>query len=158
MYTSYGLLVRVNAVELAEIMKSGKEARKDFVVVDVRDDDFTGGNIKGAINEPSSEFLMNVDGLVKQTKDVPLVIFHCALSQVRGPKAARVCHPSFVEECQLKYQQTYAETRKNILEGQDINHEVAILRDGFSQFQVKFKDDPQLVENWDKDMWASEWS
>lgn len=64
-------------------MKSGKEPRKDFVVVDVRDDDYAGGNIKGAINEPSQEFLKNVDGLVRQTKDVPLVIFHCALSQVR---------------------------------------------------------------------------
>jgi len=64
-------------------MKSGKEPRKDFVVVDVRDDDYAGGNIKGAINEPSQEFLKNVDELVKQTKDVPLVIFHCTLSQVR---------------------------------------------------------------------------
>jgi len=64
-------------------MKSSKEAKRDFVVVDVRDDDFVGGNIKGAINEPSKEFLMNVDGLVKQTKAAPLIIFHCALSQVR---------------------------------------------------------------------------
>lgn len=39
---------------------------------------------------PSNEFLNNVDKLVKETKNVPLVIFHCALSQVRGPKAARV--------------------------------------------------------------------
>ena len=65
------------------MMKSGKAPRKDFVVVDVRDEDFAGGNIKGAINQPSREFLMNVDGLVKKTKDIPLVIFHCALSQVR---------------------------------------------------------------------------
>lgn len=64
-------------------MKSDKVPKKDYVVVDVRDDDFVGGNIKGAINKPSREFLMNVDGLVKQTRDVPLVIFHCALSQVR---------------------------------------------------------------------------
>ncbi len=64
-------------------MKSNKESKKAFVVVDVRDDDFAGGNIKGAINEPSNGFLMNVDGLVKQTKAVPLIIFHCALSQVR---------------------------------------------------------------------------
>ena len=65
-------------------MKSeGKVPRKDFIVVDVRDDDYAGGNIKGSLNQPSSKFLMNVDGLVKQTKEVPLVIFHCALSQVR---------------------------------------------------------------------------
>jgi Cdc25 family phosphatase len=69
--------------ELAALMKSDKEATKDFVVVDVRDDDFFGGNIKGAINQPSRTFLMHVDGLVRQTKEVPLVIFHCALSQVR---------------------------------------------------------------------------
>jgi rhodanese-related sulfurtransferase len=64
-------------------MKSEEKAKTDFVVVDVRDDDFIGGNIKGAINQPSSEFLMNVDRLVMQTKQVRCVIFHCALSQVR---------------------------------------------------------------------------
>ena len=65
-------------------MKSeGKVPRKDFIVVDVRDDDYAGGNIIGSLNQPSSKFLMNVDGLVKQTKEVPLVIFHCAFSQVR---------------------------------------------------------------------------
>jgi Cdc25 family phosphatase len=64
-------------------MKSGKTPQKDFLVVDVRDDDYVGGNIKGSLNVPSNEFLMNVDGLVKQTKDVPMMIFHCALSQVR---------------------------------------------------------------------------
>lgn len=34
--------------------------------------------------------------------------------------------------------QIYSETRKNVLSN-DILHEVAILRDGFSQFQVKYK-------------------
>lgn len=51
-----------------------------------------------------------------------------------------------------------------------------MLRDGFTQFQTKFKvgingifcfvfgvlivlqDDPTLVENWDKDVWASDWT
>jgi rhodanese-related sulfurtransferase len=64
-------------------MKSDKVAKKEFLVVDVRDDDYAGGNIKGSLNQPSGEFLMNVDRLVKQTKDVPMVIFHCALSQIR---------------------------------------------------------------------------
>ena len=60
-----------------------KAPKKDFLVVDVRDDDFIGGNIVGAENKPSREFLDNVDKLVKDTKDVPLVVFHCSLSQVR---------------------------------------------------------------------------
>ncbi|KDR82495.1 hypothetical protein GALMADRAFT_237814 [Galerina marginata CBS 339.88] len=131
----------INGDELADLIKSGKVPKKDFVVIDVRDDDYVGGNIKGSVNLPSREFLMNVDGLVKDTKQVPLVIFHCSLSQVRGPKAARV----------------YSETRKNVVD-KDIPHEVVILRDGFSQFQVKYKDDPELVENWDEGVWAAEWS
>jgi rhodanese-related sulfurtransferase len=60
-----------------------KAPKKDFLVVDVRDDDFVGGNVAGAVNKPSAEFLDTVDSLVKDTKDVPLVIFHCALSQAR---------------------------------------------------------------------------
>ncbi|KAG6916311.1 hypothetical protein DXG01_007360 [Tephrocybe rancida] len=113
-------------------MKSGSVAKTDYVVVDVRDDDFAGGNIKGAINKPSYTFLTSVDDLVKDTKDVPLIIFHCALSQI------------------------YEETRQNVLGGKDIPHEVAVLREGFTRFQEKFKDDPVLVEKWDKEVWASD--
>ena len=43
-------------------------------------------------------------------------------------------------------------------EGEDIPHEVLVLRGGFSDFQAKFKDDPQLVENWDAEVWAAEWA
>jgi rhodanese-related sulfurtransferase len=65
-------------------------AKKDYIIVDVRDDDFRGGNIVGAHNEPSETFLAGVDKLVEDTKGVKTVIFHCMLSQQRGPKAARV--------------------------------------------------------------------
>ena len=65
------------------MIKSGKVPGKDFAIIDVRDDDYIGGNIKGCINYPSRDFLMNVDTLVRETKDVPLVIFHCMLSQAR---------------------------------------------------------------------------
>ncbi|KAK7690294.1 hypothetical protein QCA50_006951 [Cerrena zonata] len=133
--------------ELAAIIKSEKVPAKDYFIVDVRDDDWRGGNIKGSQNTPSSEFYAKVDALVEQTKDVPMVIFHCALSQVRGPKAARI----------------YAQTRlirlgENEEETEDKPHEVYVLRGGFSDFQAKFKDDPELVENWEKDVWGAKWS
>ncbi|KAG5646517.1 hypothetical protein DXG03_003284 [Asterophora parasitica] len=106
-------------------MKSDKIPGKDFIVVDVRDDDYPGGNVKGSLNKPSNGFLTSVDDLVKDTKDVPLI---------------------------------YDETRKEVLKNGDIPHEVAVLRGGFTQFQAKFKDDPTLVENWDKEVWEQEWS
>ena len=69
--------------ELADIIKSNKVPRKDYLVVDVRDDDWQGGNIKDALNSPSYGFLIKVDELVRETKHIPLVVFHCELSQVR---------------------------------------------------------------------------
>ena len=51
-------------------MKSSAEPGKDYVIVDVRDDDFIGGNIKGAVNCPSYTFEEKVEDLVEKTKDV----------------------------------------------------------------------------------------
>ena len=44
------------------------------------------------------------------------------------------------------------------MEGEDIPHEVLILQGGFADFQAKFRDDPELVENWDAEVWASDWA
>ncbi|KAI0344429.1 Rhodanese-like protein [Trametopsis cervina] len=129
--------------DLATIIKSERVANKDYCIIDVRDDDWYGGNIKGSRNSPSHGFLHKVDKLVNETKDIPIVVFHCALSQVRGPKAARV----------------YAESRDLLqAEGKDIPHQVLVLQGGFSDFQAKFRKDPELVENWDAEVWASDWA
>src|SRR6266702_741099 len=69
--------------ELSAIIKSNKLPRKDYLVVDVRDSDFIGGHITNCHHTPSTTFLDKLDDLVKDTKDVPQVIFHCALSQQR---------------------------------------------------------------------------
>ncbi|KAI0373673.1 Rhodanese-like protein [Pilatotrama ljubarskyi] len=137
------MLKYISPDELAAIIKSDKIPGKDYCVIDVRDDDWVGGNIKGAHNAPSSQFYVHVHDLVQKTKSVPTVVFHCALSQVRGPKAARI----------------YAEARDQLEgDGEDIPHQVLILRGGFSDFQAKFKDDPELVENWSKEVWGNpEW-
>lgn len=54
-------------------------------MIDVRDDDFAGGNIVGAVNHPSSKFMLTVHDLVERTRKegYKKVVFHCALSQVR---------------------------------------------------------------------------
>jgi hypothetical protein len=51
--------------------------------VDVRDDDYAGGNIKSAVNLPSRQFEMSVYDLVQKKADVKAVVFHCAVSQMR---------------------------------------------------------------------------
>lgn len=69
--------------ELAALIKSDKQPNRDYIVIDVRDDDYIGGNIKNAINSPFESFEEQVQDLVDQTKQISTVIFHCALSQQR---------------------------------------------------------------------------
>jgi hypothetical protein len=58
---------------------------KTFKVVDVRDDDYQGGNIPGAMNVPSRQLNARIETLVDDLKDNEAVVFTCALSQQRGP-------------------------------------------------------------------------
>ncbi len=60
------------------------------VVVDVRDGDFAGGHIAGARNIPSRDFEHKEEELLEtlRTTGASRVVFHCMLSQVRGPAAA----------------------------------------------------------------------
>jgi Cdc25 family phosphatase len=69
--------------DLASLIKSDKVPRKDYLIVDVRDDDWEGGNIKGSLNSPARRFPVDVGRLVRDTEHVPLLVFHCTMSQVR---------------------------------------------------------------------------
>ncbi|WRT67383.1 uncharacterized protein IL334_004354 [Kwoniella shivajii] len=125
----------INAAQLAELIKSKPASGvKEFAVVDVRDSDFVGGNIVSAVNYPSDLFHASVDELAKKLEKVPKVIFHCALSQARGPKAARI----------------YAETRSHAYPDPSVQQEILVLRDGFSGFQSKYRNDPELIEKFNK--------
>lgn len=72
------------------------------------------------------------------------VVFHCAFSQqrcvpisdTRGPKAARI------------YQEVRSATQPA-----NLHQQILVLRDGFGYFGPKFKQDAQLVEDWDEEAW-----
>ena len=68
--------------------------RDKVAVVDVRDEDFYGGHIKGSLNIPAGEFNEDagVDNAIDQLpKAVNTCVVHCMLSQVRGPRSAGRC-------------------------------------------------------------------
>lgn len=70
----------ISPQELEALIKGETE---DYLVVDVRDDDYRGGNIKGALNIPSEKFMLELHRLIDDTQSVSKIIFHCALSQQR---------------------------------------------------------------------------
>ncbi|KAL8154297.1 hypothetical protein V2J09_012057 [Rumex salicifolius] len=69
--------------------------RPNIAIVDVRlnvrrdDERSYDGHIAGSLHFASDTFLDKIPNLVQQVKDKDTLVFHCALSQVRGPKCAR---------------------------------------------------------------------
>ncbi|KAJ9477200.1 CDC25-like phosphatase YCH1 [Pseudozyma hubeiensis] len=130
-----------------QVRKHGSDpSQRQVAIVDVRDDDFEGGNILNAQNHPSSTFPDKVQDLVYgPLKDYKQVIFHCHLSQQRGPKAAG----------------QYAQARQAAIDAGKLpkgeadkqQQEVLVLRGGFSEFQDKYKKDAAVVEKYDASAW-----
>ncbi|KAI8995866.1 Rhodanese-like domain-containing protein [Gaertneriomyces semiglobifer] len=122
----------ITAAELAGLVRDkAKVPGKDYVVVDVRQDDYPFGNIPGAVNIPADEFLALQSA--EQFDQVPKVIFHCALSQVRGPKCARHYH--------------------QLVKPDVTKQEVLILQGGFTTWQQLHNADKELIENYNAEYW-----
>lgn len=87
---------------------------------------------------PSSELDVRAPELIRTLADKEKVVFHCALSQQRGPSAA------------LRYAR---ERQRLVPEAERQKQEVYVLEGGFSMWQAKYGADEQLTEGWVKDIW-----
>lgn len=76
---------RISPAKLAPLVRNKAE---HLAVIDVRDSDYIGGHIAGGTNVPVHTHDYKMPELVRTLKDKDTVVFHCALSQQRGPSAA----------------------------------------------------------------------
>ncbi|TKY62116.1 Dual specificity phosphatase Cdc25 [Spatholobus suberectus] len=61
-----------------------------IAIVDVRDEERSSdGHISGSLHYASDTFSDNISNLVQAVEGKDTLVFHCALSQVRGPTCAR---------------------------------------------------------------------
>ncbi|KAK7826951.1 dual specificity phosphatase Cdc25 [Quercus suber] len=66
------------------------KSRPNIAIIDVRDDERSyDGHIAGSLHFASDTFSDKISNLVQQVKGKDTLVFHCALSQVRGPTCAR---------------------------------------------------------------------
>ena len=92
-----------------------------IAVIDVRDSDHIGGHIRGSQHVPSTQLRAQLPTLARTLKDKDVVVFHCALSQQRGPNAA------------LEYMRQREAVKSKEVEQKD--QEVLVLEGGFSRWQ-----------------------
>ena len=149
---------RLTASQLSTLLLDPAESSK-IAVIDVRDDgpsplpyltpitktktDYIGGHIKSSINVPSSTLDHALPSLVRKLADKETVVFHCALSQVRGPKAA------------ARYIRERERLEKD--KGEKREQRVVVLERGFEGWQEVFGRDGRLTEEYDEKVWAEDW-
>jgi len=134
----------IDAGELSASLLAGDVA--SLVVVDVRDDDFAGGHVRGAINIPSTsslwqpeqkaELLARINSS-RSDSSVPVqrVVFHCAKSQVRGPSCARLFASALEEAAST----TTTEAASTTSEAAAAPPKVLVLRAGYNNWESAYK-------------------
>lgn len=80
-------LTRISKERLSALLLTAP-AEETVAVVDVRDSDHIGGHIRGSRHVASTTLHHAMPELARALQRSERVVFHCALSQERGPAAA----------------------------------------------------------------------
>lgn len=125
--------------------------------------DYIGGHIKGSQNVPSRTLDAMLPTLVRQLQDKETVVFHCALSQQRGPGAAlryirererllaslQAGDKSSTEAAAVKDGDAAAAAPSKTKPAQ----KVYVLDRGFVGWQEAYGTDERLTEGYRKELW-----
>ncbi|KAH6856314.1 hypothetical protein B0I37DRAFT_412247 [Chaetomium sp. MPI-CAGE-AT-0009] len=172
-----GTLKRLSAASLSQTLLAAQEraasGNPTIAIIDVRDDDYIGGHIKGSVNVPSRTLDAMLPTLVRQLQDKETVVFHCALSQQRGPAAAlrylrereRLLLPAAAAtagkeavEGKVTVDEGGARGPDDgagvaVLEGAVKEQKVFVLDRGFVGWQEVYGTDERLTEGYRKELW-----
>lgn len=105
-----------------------------YAIIDVRDDDHVGGHIRTSTHVPSRGLEKQLPALVRALLDREVVVFHCALSQQRGPAAAR----RYLREREGGVVREWEEGDGEKVEGGVGGQKVYVLEGGFLSWQEKY--------------------
>lgn len=125
----------ISREKLADLVRSKSPS---LAIIDVRDNDYIGGHILNCTNVPVHQHDYRMPELVRTLRDKDTVVFHCALSQQRGPSSA------------LRY---LRERERMDGEGVGERQKVYVLEGGFVRWQEVYGEDKELTEGYKKDIW-----
>ncbi|KAF3060999.1 Arsenate reductase 2.1 [Daldinia childiae] len=152
--TTISSLQRITASKLAEMLLVGANppsSEATIAIVDVRDD---GGHIKSSLHFPSRSLDATMPTLLRKLADKEIVIFHCALSQQRGPSAAlRYLREKEATTSAAKRAKEEKEAKS---EGNAAKQQqVYVLDRGFVGWQEVYGPDERLTEAYRKELWEN---
>ncbi|KAJ5985384.1 hypothetical protein N7499_008337 [Penicillium canescens] len=80
----------ISREEFLQWIREGKQAGKDFVLVDLRRNDYEGGTIQGSLNLPAQSLYPTIPTLYSlvSNSSAKFVIWYCGSSAGRGTRAA----------------------------------------------------------------------
>ncbi|KAI5211851.1 hypothetical protein AUEXF2481DRAFT_95035 [Aureobasidium subglaciale EXF-2481] len=136
---------RISREQLSTLIK---EKHPSTAIIDVRDSDYIGGHITGGTNIPANTLDYKIPELVRTLGDKEVVVFHCALSQQRGPGAAL----RYLRERERVGGKGKEEQEKEG-EGKKRGQTVYVLDGGFVKWQEVYGEDKELTEAYEKDIW-----
>lgn len=153
---SIATLPRITNTELRELVLQNHPS---LAIIDVRDSDYIGGHIKGCTNVPSPNLDWQLPEVVRKNKDKEVVVFHCALSQQRGPSAAL----RYLRERDRLFPASEKKADDNAKSVQDNGTEsnkpqqqqVYVLKGGFYEWQKKFGKDSEVTEDYRSELWEN---
>lgn len=92
--------------------------------------------------------------LLRTLKDKDTVVFHCALSQQRGPAAAlRYLREKEAKEAEREGKVETEEGQQQVEKELKKEQKVYVLKGGFTEWQEKYGEDVRLTEGYQKDVW-----
>ncbi|KAK8143619.1 hypothetical protein G3M48_006967 [Beauveria asiatica] len=149
-------LKRISAKDLSQrILAERDSAEPTYAIIDVRDNgelvlssvalqisiNYLGGHIRGGIHAASEQLDALMPTLLRRLEGKKTVVFHCALSQQRGPSAA------------LRYLRERTATSSS---GESPQQEVLVLDRGFEGWRQVYGEDERLTEGYRKDLWGDQ--
>ncbi|MCJ1225525.1 hypothetical protein MMC12_002174 [Toensbergia leucococca] len=175
---SIATLPRLSRERLSSFLLS--HSPPSIAIVDVRDEDYVGGHISTSFHVPSSSLDYRIPEIVRTFASKEIVVFHCALSQQRGPSAAL----RYLREREKKVKKHEISTMINEdqnlgpaegvlqrgsergdwaakqdytgspVEGSLKGQEIYVLDGGFVRWQEKYGRDERLTKAYAADLWA----
>lgn len=148
----------VKPADLANSLHQEQTASR-VAVIDVRDNDHVGGHIKGSQWVPLNQLDARMPELLRTNKDKERVVFHCMLSQQRGPKAALAYARAKAYDMEKRKRELGKEGKQEEETNSDDQkvetggQEVCVLEGGFGGWQALYGEDKMLTDGYVPDVW-----